>query len=167
MSKRARQYIGLLSAILCYYIIHEGAHLLYALCAGVFKDIHFMGLGVQVDIFAEHLTNRQLGIFCLSGSVATTIFAYMLISFTGKICKVNSKVFKACAYYITIGMLLIDPVYLSLLCGFFGGGDMNGISLLLPAAAVRIAYGLLLAVNALVFMKIVLPKYKSAFENQV
>ena len=31
MNKRIRQYIGLLSAVLMYYIIHEGAHLIYAL----------------------------------------------------------------------------------------------------------------------------------------
>ena len=28
MSKRARQYIGILFAIIAYYIVHEGAHLI-------------------------------------------------------------------------------------------------------------------------------------------
>ena len=60
-------------------------------------------------------------------------------------------------------MLLIDPLYLSALCGFFGGGDMNGIALLIPEVAARMLYGVLLAVNAVVFIKIVLPKYKAAF----
>ena len=31
MSKRARQYIGILAAVIAYYLVHEGAHLLYAL----------------------------------------------------------------------------------------------------------------------------------------
>lgn len=31
MKKRIRQYIGLLSAVLAYYAVHEGAHLIYAL----------------------------------------------------------------------------------------------------------------------------------------
>ena len=62
-----------------------------------------------------------------------------------------------------IAMLLIDPLYLSALCGFFGGGDMNGIALLIPEVAARMLYGVLLAVNAVVFIKIVLPKYKAAF----
>lgn len=38
----------------------------------------------------------------------------------------------AALYYITIALLLLDPLYLSVLCGLFGGGDMNGIALLLP-----------------------------------
>lgn len=48
MSKRARQYIGILAAVAAYYFIHEGAHFLYALFTGVFKQINFMGLGVQI-----------------------------------------------------------------------------------------------------------------------
>lgn len=65
MSKRIRQYVGLLSAILIYFIIHEGAHLIYALTLGVFKQINFMGLGIQIDINVEKMTDTQLGIFCL------------------------------------------------------------------------------------------------------
>ena len=165
MSKRTRQYIGLLSAVLAYYIIHEGAHLIYALITGAFKQINVMGMGVQIDIYAESITDIQLGIFCLVGSVATFVTAYTLVLFTNKIGKNSSKIFKACMYYITIAMLLIDPVYLSVLCGFFGGGDMNGISLLFPEIAVRIVYGIILAINIAVFMKIVLPKYQLAFSE--
>ena len=166
MSKRARQYIGLISAILAYYIIHEGAHLLYALATGTFKQINFMGLGVQIDIYAERLTDAQLGIFCLVGSLATLVCAYVMTGLTGVIGRMASKVVKACAYYITIAMLLLDPLYLSVLCSFFGGGDMNGIALLMPEAAARIGYGVLLAVNGFVFWKVVLPGYRRAFGGQ-
>ena len=165
MSKRTRQYIGLLSAVLAYYIIHESAHLIYALITGAFKQINVMGMGVQIDIYAERITDIQLGIFCLVGSVATFVTAYILVLFTNKIGESSSKIFKACMYYITIAMLLIDPVYLSVLCGFFGGGDMNGISLLFPEIAVRLVYGIILAINIAVFMKIVLPKYQLAFSE--
>ena len=165
MNKRTRQYLGLLSAVLAYYIIHEGAHLIYALITGAFKQINVMGMGVQIDIYAERITDIQLGIFCLVGSVATFVTAYTLVLFTNKIGKNSSKIFKACMYYITIAMLLIDPVYLSVLCGFFGGGDMNGISLLFPEIAVRIVYGIILAINVMVFVKIVLPKYQLAFSK--
>ena len=54
MSKRARQYIGILAAVVVYYLVHEGAHLLYALFAGVFKQINFMGIGVQIDVQYVH-----------------------------------------------------------------------------------------------------------------
>ncbi len=166
MNKRARQYIGLLSAVVAYYIIHEGAHLIYALITGIFKQINFMGLGLQIDIYAEKITEVQLGVFCIVGSVATIATAYVLVLLADKIKTASSKVFKASMYYITIAMLLIDPLYLSVLCGFFGGGDMNGIALLVPEIVARIVYGFILIINIVVFMKIVLPKYKSAFDNE-
>ena len=165
MNKRTRQYIGLLSAVLAYYIIHEGAHLIYALIAGTFKQINVMGLGIQIDIFAERMTDGQLGVFCLVGSVATFLTGYILVLLANKIGDTASKIFKACMYYITIAMLLIDPVYLSILCGFFGGGDMNGISLLFPELVIRIVYGIILAINVVVFVKIVLPQYQLAFSK--
>ena len=167
MSKKTRQYIGLLSAIIAYYIIHEGAHFVYALITGVFKEIKFMGLGMQIDIYSDRFTDQQMCVFCIVGSAATFVTAYLLVFLADKIVKAESKPFKACMYYITIAMLLLDPLYLSLLCGFFGGGDMNGISLLFPEIAARIGYGVLLAVNVFVFIKVVLPKYKAAFEEDV
>lgn len=50
MDKKIRQYIGIIVAIAFYYIIHEGAHLVTALCLGVFRRINFLGLGVQIGI---------------------------------------------------------------------------------------------------------------------
>lgn len=164
MSKQIRLYLGLITAVLIYYLIHEGAHLIYALSIGVFRQINFMGVGVQVDVYAQQMSNLQMGVFCLIGAVATTLAAYVLTLAAPQICKSASKVFKACMYYITLIMLL-DPLYLSVLCGFFGGGDMNGIALLLPEAAARILFGLLLLIHGLVFWKIVLPKYKMAFSE--
>ena len=166
MNKRVRQYVGLLSAVIAYYLLHEGAHLLYALSIGAFKQINLMGLGMQIDIYAEKMTQTQLGVFCLLGSATTLLTAYILIALIDKIRGISSKAIKACLYYITIAMLLIDPLYLSVLCGFFGGGDMNGIKLLVPEVAARILYGLVLIVNVLVFVKIVLPKYKLAFTDK-
>ena len=166
MNKRVRQYVGLLSAVIAYYLLHEGAHLLYALSIGAFKQVNLMGLGMQIDIYAEKMTQTQLGVFCLLGSVATLLMAYILIALTDIIRSISSKAVKACLYYITIAMLLIDPLYLSVLCGFLGGGDMNGIKLLVPEAAVRIIYGLVLMVNVFVFVKVVLPKYKLAFADE-
>lgn len=162
MNKHIRQYMGLLSAVLMYYIIHEGAHLIYALSVGAFRKIHFMGIGVQIGIYEEQMSNLQLGIFCLSGAAATTVAAYALTLAASPICKAGSKVFKACLYYITMAMLLIDPLYLSILCCFFGGGDMNGI-VLFPEWAARIFFGVMLVIHCLLFWRIVLPMYKRAF----
>ncbi len=165
MSKRARQYTGILAALAAYYLVHEGAHLLYALFTGVFKQINFMGLGVQIDVCAERMTDTQLGIFCITGALATFCAGYVLTALAKRICRTESKLLRAMLYYITIAFLLLDPLYLSVLCGFFGGGDMNGIALLWPEAAARCLSGVLLIVNGLVFWKCVLPQYKRSFSE--
>ena len=166
MSKRTRQYIGILAALAAYYLVHEGAHLLYALLTGVFKQIRLMGLGVQIDVYAEHMTNMQLGIFCLVGSLATFCMGYLLTALAKNICRAQSKLLRAMLYYITIALLLLDPLYLSILCGFFGGGDMNGIAFLCPEWAARSLFGVLLLVNGLVFWKRILPVYRQSFARQ-
>ncbi len=166
MSKRARQYIGILAVVIVYYIIHERAHLVYALYVGTFKQIHFMGLGIQIDVNHTAMTNTQLGIFCLLGAVATLITAYVLVLLCSSICKSKNRLFKTIMYYITIAMLFLDPLYLSVLYGFFGGGDMNGISLLIPELTARIGFGILFLVNGFVFWKTVLPKYTRSFQKE-
>ncbi|MBO5682933.1 MAG: hypothetical protein J6S10_03050 [Clostridia bacterium] len=163
MNRRVRQYLGRVCAAIVYYLVHEGAHLLYALAIGSFKHVNQMGLGMQIDIYPEIMTDTQLGVFCLLGFVATFVAAYVLVALADRIKNIRPKLIKACLYYTTIAMLLIDPLYLSVLCGLFGGGDMNGIRLIIPEPVVRISCVIILVINAFVFAKIVLPKYKLAF----
>ena len=111
------------------------------------------------------MTDIQLGIFCLVGAAATFCTAYLLAALAKKICRAGSKLFCAVLYYITIAFLLLDPLYLSILCGLFGGGDMNGIALLISEWAARVGFGMLLIVNGLVFWRLVLPSYKKSFSE--
>ena len=165
INKRIRQYISLIAAVLVYYLIHEGAHLITALCMGVFEEVKFLGLGMQVDVAAAQMTDLQMGIFCLAGAVCTLIAAVLLTLLAPNICRIKSKIVKASFYYITMIMLLLDPLYLSVLCGFFGGGDINGIRLLFPEVAARSVFGVLFIVGLIVFIKRILPLYKAAFNK--
>ena len=165
MNKRFRMYVGLLAAITLYYLLHEGTHLICALIIGVFKQIHISPLGIQIDVYTEQMSNLQLGIFCFLGSAATLVSGYALTVLARIVTRSKSKLFIACMYYTTITLLLLDPLYLSVLCSFVGGGDMNGIALLMPEVAARTGYGLLLAVNIFIFIRRVLPVYKSACER--
>jgi len=67
-------------------------------------------------------------------------------------------------WYVTLALLMLDPLYLSVLCGFFGGGDMNGIRLLLPEVAVRITFAIIAVIHLLVIWKHLLPKYSESFK---
>ena len=163
--KRIRQYVGILTALVVYYIIHEGAHLLFALANGVFKQINFMALGVQIDVFRDRMTDTQLGLFCLAGAVATFLTGWILVLLCREICAMESKVLKAVFWYVTIALLVLDPLYLSVLCGFFGGGDMNGIRLLMPEVVARILFAIIGVIHVMVIWKYLLPKYKESFNS--
>lgn len=163
MRKIGRKILGLVAAIALYYVVHEGAHLVYALCAGVFRRIVFMFPGVQIQIDAARLSTFQMGMFNLVGAAATLVSAYVLCFFSKKIKRIRSNAVRAVFYYVTILFLLNDPVYLSLLCYLFGGGDMNGISLLLPEVAARIMFFSIGVLNAVIIVKIIFPAYKQAF----
>ena len=99
------------------------------------------------------------------GPLAALLGAWLLAAFANRICGCRSKLFRACMYYTTAALLFIDPLYLSLLSGFFGGGDLNGISLLLPAAAARAMFGILLVLHAVLFAGYILPRYKASFSE--
>ena len=165
MNKRIRQYLGILAAVFTYYLIHEGTHLLMALHWEVFRQVNFLGLGIQIDVFTESMTDTQLGFFCLSGVLATTFFGWILVFLSKPVCKAKSKVFRAVMWYISLTLLLLDPLYLSILCGFFGGGDMNGIALLIPEAVARISFGMLGIVHGIVIWKYLLPQYAKSFQE--
>lgn len=165
MSKRIRQYVGIFAAVIAYYTVHEGAHLLTALAYGVFKGINFMGLGIQIDVYADRMTDMQLGIFCLAGAVSALVFGWILTALAKKIVKAKSKVFKSVMWYVTLAILLVDPLYLSILCGFFGGGDMNGIRLLFPELAARTVFAAIGLCNGMIIWRYLLPEYTKAFQG--
>lgn len=164
MSSNLRKWLGIAITIICYYIVHEGAHLIVALILGVFQEIRFMGIGMQIVIEASALSNIQLAVFNVVGSVAALTFGYVLVLLKNRILLSQSKILKTACYYTTLGMLVLDPIYLSALCGFFGGGDMNGIIRFgIPEAAVRIIYAVIGVINTFVCIKYIYPAYKQNF----
>lgn len=167
MKSGLRKYIGVLVGIILYYIVHEGAHLIVALAFGIFKEIRFMGVGIQITVTDPSvLTNLQFAFFNLAGAAASLSAAYLLVIFAKRICNMQSKGIKAICFYSTIILLLNDAIYLSILCGFFGGGDMNGIVLFgVPEWAARISFGLIGIINLCLIKKLVLPFYKTSFHS--
>lgn len=159
-----RKWISLIVAVLIYYIIHEGSHLLVALSYGVFKKIKLSTLGVQIVINDANLSNFNLAIFCVVGFLSTFITSYILVLLINKIVKLKSKYLKTIFYYTTLILLLLDPLYLTILYNFVGGGDMNGILLFnISNTIIKLFFFIILILNLFVFIKVVLPKYKKSF----
>lgn len=144
MVKKIRQYICLFVGILIYYVVHEGAHLLYALSIGTFKQMNVLSLGVQIEVNDTIMSTLELGIFCSVGVIASLAVGYLLI---------QKKKTGPIHYYTTLVLLILDPLYLSIIYPFVGGGDMNGIKLLVPELGARIVFFIFLCMNSYLFYK--------------
>ena len=166
MSRRIRQYIGLVAAVVLYYVIHEGAHLAVALVLGVFKQINIIGLGMQIDVFAEQMTSSQMGWFCAAGPIATFVAGWLLVIFTSKICNIKSALIRTCAWYTSLTMLILDPLYLGLFYRWVGGGDMNGIALIVPEVVASVVAAIIGVVNIIIIWKVLYPAYTRSFAEE-
>ena len=69
-------------------------------------------------------------------------------------------------YQVSLAVLIIDPLYMSVLCDLFGGGDMNGIVLILPEIPTRIVFAIFGVLHAIVILKYLRPEYTRAFQEE-
>lgn len=160
-----RKCTAFVLAVAAYFLIHEGAHLAYALWVGSFREIRFLGLGIQVATYREAMTERQTGILCILGPAAALTAGYSLLAASPALLRIKSQFLRATGYYMTLALLMTDPLYLSLLYPYVGGGDMNGIKLLAPERYVRSVFGLLAVINVIIIFKYIIPAYGRAYRS--
>lgn len=161
-----RKWISLIISIVLYYVIHEGAHLCTALIMGTFQRIRIVqfGLGVQIVADTAAMSNLQIFIFCIVGVIATLIVGYALVWKRKSILKSKNKLIRVIAYYATLVFLMLDPIYLSVLHNFVGGGDMNGITQIgIPVIPASIVFFAIAALNLFIIVKYVYKDYKQSF----
>jgi hypothetical protein len=167
MLKSTKQWTGVLIAIISYYIVHEGTHLLLALLFGVFERIRFVDIwGIQI-VTDNGLEGIRLAIFSGLSSLITILIGYIL-AFSPYIYKLKSRALLIAFYYITLCFMLLDPIYISVLSLFIGGGgDLNGITTGLQTSDIpfRIIFGSIAILNIILFIKKVSNQYKSIFSK--
>lgn len=165
--KSIKQWTGVFIAIICYYIIHEGTHLLLALLFGVFERIRFVGIwGIQI-VTDNGLDGIRLALFSVLSSVVTISVGYIL-AFLPHIYKLKSRALLIAFYYITLCFMLLDPIYISVLSLFIGGGgDLNGITTGFQTSDIpfRIIFGSIAILNIFLFINKVSKQYKSIFSK--
>jgi hypothetical protein len=167
MLKSIKQWTGVFIAIICYYIIHEGTHLLLALLFGVFERIRFVGIwGIQI-VTDSGLDGIRLALFSILSSIVTISIGYIL-AFSPYIYKLKNRALLIAFYYITLCFMLLDPIYISVLTLFIGGGgDLNGITTGLQTSDIpfRIIFGSIAILNIFLFIKKVSKQYKFIFSK--
>lgn len=163
--KNLKLWLGLFISIIIYYIIHEGTHLIQAILSGNFDYVRFVGIfGIEIMI-KEVPTGLELAMFSGLSSIVTILLGYFLIITISKIFMLKSKMMKIIFYYTTIILLVLDPIYMSILHRFIGGGDMNGVikGLGVSSVFVSIIFGILFIINSYIIIKKVYPAYKRNF----
>ncbi|WP_010247667.1 hypothetical protein [Acetivibrio cellulolyticus] len=166
MLKSIKQWAGILTAIISYYIVHEGTHLLLALLFGVFERVRFVGIwGIQIVINDRGLEGISMALFSGLSSIVTILIGYIL-AFSPYVCKLKSRSILISLYYITLCFMILDPIYISVLSLFVGGGgDLNGITFGLQTSDIpfRIIFGSIAILNIILFYKRVSKQYKIIF----
>ena len=166
--KNSRKWLALIIAAALYYIVHEGAHMVVALLHGTFRRIRFIkwGLGVQIVADIDVMSSFQIFVFSIIGAVATLLVGYIMVWQRNNMLRFSSKLLRAIAYYTTLIFLCLDPLYLSVISHFVGGGDLNGIVLVgIPETVAVVFFLMLLAFNLFIFTKLVYPSYKRKFQS--
>ena len=91
LEKSVKQWLGVFIAIVSYYIIHEGTHLLLALILGVFEKIRFVGIwGIQIVTTEGSLNGINLALFSGLSSIVTISIGYIL-AFHPSIYKIDCQ----------------------------------------------------------------------------
>ena len=135
---------------------------------GVFEKILFVGIwGIQIVTTEGSLNGINLALFSGLSSIVTILIGYIL-AFHPSIYKIKNKNILIAIYYITLCFLLLDPLYMSILSKFIGGGgDLNGIITGLKTSDIpfRIIFGIILIINMMLFKNKVCPKYNRIFKE--
>lgn len=161
MNSMIRKYVYFLMAGITYIFVHEGVHLIQAQIYGVYEEIRFLPLGIEV-VIKEPLTigGWKLASFSGLSSIVTLLIGYVLFFLSPKILKLNFQPIKNYVYYVIFVFLLLDPIYMSIL-SFFVGGDINGITfgLGVPYIVVRAVFFVIVVINIYLVYKKLYPAY--------
>ncbi len=165
LRKSFKLWMGIVIAIIIYYVIHEGTHFIQAILTNNFDSIRIVGLA-GIEIMIKDLP-RGLSLALFSGlsSLITIVCGYILVIIMPQIFMLSNKMIKIALYYITVILLVLDPIYMSLIHRYVGGGDMNGITkgLGISSLSVSIVFGILAIMNIYIIIKKVHPAYKINF----
>jgi hypothetical protein len=125
-----KRWLYFLFAAAIFAVIHEGMHAFVAFLFGEYESFHIRPFGLEVT-FATPVEERQ-GIewAFISGvsNLITLLLGYLLLILAGRLSRLRSVFWVATFFYLTLLLLLLDPLNLSL-GPFIYGGDANGIAL--------------------------------------
>lgn len=157
-----KRWLSLLTALVLFFIVHEGSHAVIALLFGEFDAFHIRTFGMEVT-FNTPVTERSgfhWAIISGTGNLVTLLIGYSLFVYRGHFAQWKNWFWKASIYYATLLFLVLDAFNLSI-GPFIYGGDANGIAVGLGVNRfiIQAIFFVVLLVNRELIAQKLLPAY--------
>lgn len=123
-----RKLLTFLAAVAIFAVIHEGAHILVGLALDEYQAfvVHPYGFEVIVKTPVEEREGIQWAFFSGTSNLVTVLLGYLLFAMRARIARLQGIVLRAVGYWLTLLLMLADPLNLSV-GPFIYGGDIRGI----------------------------------------
>jgi hypothetical protein len=124
-----RRWMAFLVAVVIFFALHEGAHVLTSAIFAEYQAFHVRPLGLEV-VFKTPVSERsgiQWAIISGASNLLTLFTGYAFLMLGGRFAGSRNMFIKGFICYLTLISLLFDPLNLSI-GPFIYGGDANGIA---------------------------------------
>lgn len=157
-----RRFVIFVLIVLFYMVIHEGAHIAAAAFFDEFEAITWNVIGPEV-IFKTPVEQRsgfQWALISGVSNLITIILGYLMLFNRQRFSQASSLFSKGAAYFLTVLLLIADPLNLSI-GPFFYGGDVYGIAegLDIHRYVIQFIFLIILLVNRELVASKLLPAY--------
>ena len=165
-----KRWLSFFAAILCYAILHEGMHAVFASIFGEYEAFHVRPYGLEVTFNTATADREGFQWALISGmsNLTTILVGYLLLAFAGRIAQLNNLWLKSILYYITFLFLVLDALNLSI-GPFFYGGDVHGIArgLELNHYIIQFVFFIVLLFNRELIVQKLMPVFNIQVDNPV
>lgn len=123
-----RRLLTFLAAVGIFAVIHEGAHILVSLALDEYQTfvVHPYGFEVIVKTPVEEREGIQWAFFSGTSNLVTVLLGYLFFALRAQIARLQGVVLRAVGYWLTLLLMLADPLNLSV-GPLIYGGDIRGI----------------------------------------
>lgn len=128
-SDSSKKRLAFLLAVLIFASVHEGMHALMASLYGEYEAFRITPIGFEVlyKTPVEQRGGMHWALIAGAGNLVTILMGYLLLLMGESLSRLQSSFLRAAVFYLTLILLLVDPLNLSV-GPFVYGGDANGIA---------------------------------------
>jgi len=168
MAKLMKRWLYFLFAAAIFAVLHEGMHALMASLFGEYESFHIRPFGLEVNFVTPVEDRHGVEWAFISGvsNLLTLLLGYLLLILAGRLSRLHSEFLVASFFYLTLLLLLLDPLNLSI-GPFIYGGDANGIAFGLGVSRylIQAFFFMVLLVNRELVAQKLLPAYGVKTDN--